>query len=515
MRAERLIERTELRRTSVSDELDAKHRARWGQFFTPAPVADFLAGLIDLPPSGRLVLLDPGAGTGSLTAAVVARAVRERATCALHCVAFEADEALSAPLARTLADCERTAAAEGIEVTAELRNEDFVAWASAAVSGSMWVERETFGACVMNPPYRKVNSGTPERLAVERIGLRVTNLYPAFLALAAALLEPGGQLSAITPRSFANGPYFRPFRRFFLERMALDRLHVYEQRGAVFADADVLQENVVFRATRGGGRHVVTLSTSSSHGDEPSSRTVTYGEVVKDGDEERFIHIPVDEDATETAVRITNLPCTLQDIGAQVSTGRVVDFRTRDNLVHDPQPGCAPLIYPSHLRAGAVTWPQLDGRKPNALSINEATADLLLPTGHYTLVKRFTAKEERRRVVATPFSPGDVDAEVVGFENHLNVFHRGGRGIEVELALGIAIYLNTSTVDAYVRQFSGHTQINATDLRLLRYPSRSDLETIGRAVIDGGWPPDQASLDALAAAHVEALASTAEQPIAA
>lgn len=514
MRAERLIERTEHRRTAVSDKLGAKHRAHWGQFFTPAPIADFLAELIELPASGRLVLLDPGAGTGSLTAAVVARAIRGRASCALHCVAFEADEALHAPLARTFADCERTAAAEGVEVTTELRAEDFIAWASAAASGAMSVERETFGACIMNPPYRKVSNGGAERLAVERVGLRVTNLYPAFMGLAAELLEPGGQLSAITPRSFANGPYFRPFREFFLARMALDRLHVYEKRGALFADADVLQENVVLRAIRDGSRETITLSVSSGIGDEPLLRTVPYAEVVKPDDPQLFIHIPVDEAATETAVRITSLPSTLAEVGVQVSTGRVVDFRTRENLVHDPEPGCAPLIYPSHLKAGEVVWPQLDGRKANALAVNDATADLLLPTAHYTLVKRFTAKEERRRVVATPFTPDDVHAEVVAFENHLNVFHRGGEGIEPDLALGLAVYLDTSVVDAYVRQFSGHTQINATDLRLLRYPSRDELAAIGRAVMDGGWPEDQEAIDALAASHVAALAETTTQPLA-
>lgn len=513
VRAERLIERTERRRSAVSDKLAAKHRARWGQFFTPAPVADFLASLIELPASGRLVLLDPGAGTGSLTAAVVARAILARATCELHCVAFEADEALHTPLARTLADCERTAAAEGMEVTTELRSEDFVAWASAAASGSIWVERETFGACIMNPPYRKVNNGAAERLAVERLGLRVTNLYPAFMGLAAELLEPGGQLSTITPRSFVNGPYFRSFREFFLARMTLDRLHVYEKRGSLFADADVLQENVVMRAIRDGARDTVTLSASAGPADAPVVRAVPYGQVLRSDDPDLFVHIPIDEAATRITVRITSLPSTLADVGVQVSTGRVVDFRTRENLVHEPQQGCAPLIYPTHLKVGRVAWPQLDGRRPNALAINDATADLLFPIGHYTLVKRFTAKEERRRVVATPFVPGDVNEEVVAFENHLNVFHRNGEGIEPELAFGLAVYLGTTVVDAYVRQFSGHTQINATDLRRLRYPARDELTSIGRAVMNCGWPENQEAVDVLAASHVGAL--TDQQSLAA
>jgi len=343
----------------------------------------------------------------------------------------------------------------------------------------------------------------------------VTNLYPAFMALAAALLEPGGQLCAITPRSFANGPYFRPFREFFLDRMALDRLHVYEERDSLFAEADVLQENVVLRATRDGRRDSIAVSTSSGHRDAPSLRTVPYGEVVEAGDQERFIRIPVDTEATATAARMASLPCSLVDLDLQVSTGRVVDFRIRDHLVHEPEPGCAPLIYPSHLAAGAVVWPQLDGRKPNAVSIDDVTADLLLPTGHYTLVKRFTAKEERRRVVSARFAPGNTPAALVAFENHLNVFHDRGGGIESTLSAGLAVYLNTSMVDAYVRQFSGHTQINAADLRSLRYPSRSALAAIGSAVLGGEWPTSQRALDDLAATHVAGLAPGDSQPLAA
>ena len=515
VQAERLTERTERRRRAVSDELDKGHRGHWGQFFTPAPVADFLASLIMLPAEGHLVVLDPGAGTGSLTAALVARAIRDHATSALHCVAFEADAALHSSLARTLADCEQCAARAGVSVTTELRTEDFVEWGSEAASGTIWAERRAFGACIMNPPYRKVNNGARERRAVERVGLQITNLYPAFMGLAAELLEPGGQLSTITPRSFANGPYFRPFREFFLERMALDRLHVYEKRGALFADVDVLQENVVLRAVRDGERQRITLSVSTASADEPSVRVVPYTEVVTPADPQLFIHIPVDEGATQVAERMTTMPSSLAQLGVEVSTGRVVDFRTRENLLDSPVSGSAPLIYPSHLKDGAVVWPRLEGRRPNALAINDATRDRLLPAGDYTLVKRFTAKEERRRVVATPFSAKDVDSDVVAFENHLNVFHRAGAGIGRELAIGLAIYLNSSIVDEYVRQFSGHTQINATDLRLLRYPTCAELVALGEEVLQKGWPDDQDAVDALASLHVASLGRQSPEALAA
>ena len=54
-----------------------------------------------------------------------------------------------------------------------------------------------------------------------------------------------------------------------------------------------------------------------------------------------------------------------------------------------------------------------------------------------------------------------------GFENHLNYFHENGEGLPLDLAKGLAAFLNSDAVDQYFRIFSGHTQVNATDLRNL------------------------------------------------
>jgi hypothetical protein len=67
----------------------------------------------------------------------------------------------------------------------------------------------------------------------------------------------------------------------------------------------------------------------------------------------------------------------------------------------------------------------------------------------------------------------------LGFENHLNLFHENKRGLPEELAHGLAAYLNSTFVDENFRRFSGHTQVNATDLKLMRYPSRDVLIEFG------------------------------------
>ena len=63
----------------------------------------------------------------------------------------------------------------------------------------------------------------------------------------------------------------------------------------------------------------------------------------------------------------------------------------------------------------------------------------------------------------------------------------------MDLARGLVAYLNSTFVDTYFRQFNGHTQVNATDLRNLRYPSVRQLERLGERV--GGVLTCNALLD--------------------
>ena len=130
---------------------------------------------------------------------------------------------------------------------------------------------------------------------------------------------------------------------------------------------------------------------------------------------------------------------------------------------------------------------------------------MLLPNETYILVKRFTAKEERRRVVAALASPEDLPGEAVAFENHLNVYHSRNRGLPRGTALGLLAFLNCTLVDAYVRQFSGHTQINAGDLRHLRYPHLDELRAMGEEIEASELPTSQEDFDRLVAWHVAAF----------
>jgi len=188
--------------------------------------------------------------------------------------------------------------------------------------------------------------------------------------------------------------------------------------------------------------------------------------------------------ASATCCRSTWSPATLHDLGLEVSTGRVVDFRAREHLRPQPEAGTAPLVHACHFQDGFVKWPTLSGKKVNAIALSLETEDLLVPAGYYVLTKRFSSKEERRRVVAAIYDPRRIASSLVGFENHLNYFHAGGKGLPEPMAKGLALYLNSSLFDRHFRLFSGHTQVNATDLRKMTYPNREQLMRLGFHVQD-------------------------------
>ena len=494
-----LLESIDRFRIEAGAKLDASHRSELGQFMTPAPIARLMSGMFDSV-GPDVHLLDAGAGVGSLSAACVQRLIdAERRPASISITAYEIDEMLAAYLSRTLDLCGAACKRSGIPFDGEVIRDDFIA-ATAESAGRALLGAPHFDMAILNPPYRKINTNSEERRLLRLAGIETTNLYTGFLALSMRLLTPGGQMVAITPRSFCNGSYFRLFRRDFLSRMELRRLHVFESRKHAFREDDVLQENVIVHAVkrgRGRSRSTVVIETTANIGDTPNSRPVPYDRVVRPDDPQHFIYIAADDKGDGVAKQIAALPATLVDLGINVSTGRVVDFRAKEYLRQEPEDGTAPLVWPTHFDRGYIAWPKDGARKPQAIAIDERIADQLIPNESYVLVRRFSAKEERRRVVAAIYDPGRIEARVVGFENHLNYFHRDGRGLEPELAQGLAAFLNSTIVDLYFRQFNGHTQVNATDLKNLRYPTADQLRALGLRI--GDPFPDQSDVDSLLA----------------
>jgi adenine-specific DNA-methyltransferase len=478
----------EANRLRISRATDAKRKSQLGQFLTPGTIARFMASLFS-PTGGVCQLLDPGAGIGSLSSAFLERcASGELPFAAINVAAAEFDELLHDELANTFESYSKR-----LPLSFEIAGGDFI---DKSVYQLALGNGRTFTHAILNPPYKKINSDSRHRFLLRKVGIEAGNLYSAFLALTLAQMMRGGQVVAIVPRSFCNGPYYRPFRDYLLEHAAIQHIHLFDSRDSAFSEDEVLQENVILRLERGGSQGDVMITTSTDDTFEDlKSHIHAFERIVFPDDPERFIHVPTSSELSALDLS-KEVRYSLSDVGVQVSTGPVVDFRLKSHLRNMPARGTVPLLYPAHFSGQATNWPRADLKKPNAIQRNAETEKWLFPNGYYCVVRRFSSKEEQRRIIASVVEPAAFrDADMLGFENHLNVFHENKKGLSEPLARGLSVFLNSSVVDEWFRRFNGHTQVNATDLKSMKYPSRAVLLLLGKKAKN--LPNDQEAIDHL------------------
>jgi tRNA1(Val) A37 N6-methylase TrmN6 len=479
-----LLEKAEAVRKEIGQQISHERKSELGQFMTPATVARFMASLFSASTLQVARLLDAGAGLGSLSgAALDSFAARDFPFQQIQVVAYEIDPKLRELLSETLAKYQGR-----FDMDITIRRGDFIEDAVKLILSG----EERFTHAILNPPYKKIHSASRHRYLLRKVRIETVNLYSAFVALVIELMQPGGQIVAIIPRSFCNGPYYRPFRELILVKTAIKYIHLFTARDKAFKDDAVLQENIIILLERNASQGHVTISTSADDSfTDIETNIYPFDKIVIPDDPGRFIHVPTSPTLTHLEASPA-IHYSIDDLGLEVSTGPVVDFRVKPHLRQMPERGTVPLLYPAHFAGQAIDWPKPNSKKPNAILRNAETEKWLYPNGCYVVVRRFSSKEERRRIVASVVCPDAFNGSpMLGFENHLNVFHRGKRGIPEDLARGLAVFLNSKALDDQFRRFSGHTQVNATDLRLLKYPSRETLTRLG------SWEKSQAELTQL------------------
>ena len=99
------------------------------------------------------------------------------------------------------------------------------------------------------------------------------------------------------------------------------------------------------------------------------------------------------------------------------------------------------------------------------------------------LMRRFSPKEDFRRITVAPFLNGTYKGKFIGLENHLNYIYRSkGMFTNAEM-YGLSAFLSSGLFDAYFRILNGNTQVSATELRSTPLPAQKVLIELGELVI--------------------------------
>src|SRR5688572_5792104 len=283
------LEQLDLTRQRASQTISTKIKSELGQYMTPSRIADFMASLFSIDGATDIRLLDAGAGIGSLSIAFFERLLAESAVNSVTWVGYEVDKNLSGYLDQYIRGYMHEFISTGVQFNSELRTVDFV---EDAVKRILFNRETKFNFAILNPPYKKINSHSRNRLLLRELKIETVNLYTAFVALVIDLLADDGQVVAIIPRSFCNGPYYKPFRERLLEKTAIRHIHLFGARDKAFGDEQVLQENIIILLERKGkqGRVKISISANGEFRDY-QEKIYPFNQIVFAEDLEKFIHI--------------------------------------------------------------------------------------------------------------------------------------------------------------------------------------------------------------------------------
>ena len=472
----------------------ASHKKDLGQFFTPACIGNYLAGW-STPPTGTTVrVLDPGFGTGILSCCLLEHFAAVSPTLSrIELDAYDLDPQLQPIAHEVLKYLSAWLAERGIELVARLHQADFIL-AHAAVWQFPLATSVTYDVVISNPPYFKLGQNDP-RNALAGAAYAQPNMYALFAVLAARLTRPGGELLFLVPRSFSSGPYFARFRRFALQHWRWARFHLFHSRRAAFKKDAVLQETVLFKAVRHADASTtppakVVITASAGMHDLAAASVFEHplSDLVSPERQGSLLFLPTDEQEYALLARFRGWTHRLADLGVGVSTGPVVAFRATAALRNEAATDTIPLLWMDNVAptGGRLRWPLSLRTKPQYLAAN-APAAILVPSRNYVLLRRVSAKDDARRIVAAPCLAADWPDSYIGFENKLNYLYARRGELTPTQAIGLAALLSSRPYDQFFRLFNGNTQVSATEARELPVPAWSTIEVLGAQVQAQGW----------------------------
>ena len=219
---------------SFLNTVPKSERKKIGQFFTPAPIAEYMGGMATNCYE-TVYVLDPGAGSGVLSAAIVSKLIDGKAK-HIYLDAYENNVGIIPLLTNNLEAIREAAKEKGATVHYRIYDTNFIeanrkAWTGLAPNSK-------YDIVICNPPYKKLGKQDIEACIMGEMVHGQPNLYFLFMAMGAHLLKESGEIICIVPRSFTSGLYFTAFRKWFTSQVRIENVH-YSHQGDLSAEKTV------------------------------------------------------------------------------------------------------------------------------------------------------------------------------------------------------------------------------------------------------------------------------------
>jgi adenine-specific DNA-methyltransferase len=455
-------------------------RKKTGQFFTSRETALFMASLFDIPMKSKISILDPGAGTGILSAAIIERmqTIKEIDTIYLTC--YENNPETVKLLNENLNYIKMYSK---VSFDYKIVSDNYITSQQFEFNGGdVSLEPMQYDLIISNPPYLKIPKDAPEAVAMPIVCYGAPNLYFLFASMSLFNLHDGGEMVYIIPRSWTSGAYFRSFRNYLLFKGKLINIHLFVSRDKVFDKESVLQETIIIKVCKQKNPVsdiVITSSKSNSDFKNITTLKAPYSSVV--AGKENYVFLITSKYELDTLEKLNTLQYTLPSIGMKMKTGLTVDFRNRNLLRNFPGENIVPMFYSQHIQDGNVVFPV----RREFEYISDELKGLIQENKNYLFVKRFTAKEEKRRLQSGIYlSTTHSEYKAISTQNKINFIDCiNGDTMKKETLYGLYAIFNSTIYDLYYRILNGSTQVNSSEINTMPMPDLQTINEIGTNLI--------------------------------
>ena len=454
-------------------------RKQYGQFFTSKETAVFMANLFDLPENIQdISILDPGAGSGILSAALLER-LDNLSFKTVRLVCYENDDKILPILRANLDHIKNNVS---FTLNYEIRDKNYILDNETDYNNMLGANPAPYkyDLVIGNPPYNKLAKDAAEALAMPDICYGAPNLYFLFTEMAVFNLKNGAEMVFIIPRSWTSGAYFKAFRQKLFSECVIEHIHLFTGRDKVFENESVLQETMIikFRKTCRTPKYI-TVTTTCGNRDfsEITNFKAPYDIVICGKD--RYVYLVTNAEEADTLHKLNKWCDTLPSLGLKMKTGLTVDFRNREALRNTAEDTAVPLFYAQHIQAGKIAFPI---GKENEYIVTEQ-AGLLQKNANYLFVKRFTSKEEHRRLQCGVYlSSEHPDYAQISTQNKIN-FIDGPANLSEYTVYGLYVLFNSTIYDHYYRILNGSTQVNSTEINSMPVPPMNIIISMGKELV--------------------------------
>lgn len=462
------------------EAMPKKERKKYGQFFTSKETAVFMAGLYTIDDGlETLSVVDTGAGSGILSGALMERLAHSNIkSVSLTC--YENDENILELLAANL-----TYVQQRVSFNFEFRiiTENYITSQYLDFNKGVGCSENPikYDLVIGNPPYLKLGKHAPEAISMPSICFGAPNMYFLFAAMALFNLKDSGEMVYIIPRSWTSGAYFKKFREYFLAEGKLEHVHLFISRKKVFDKEDVLQETIIVKVRKSAVAPSVikiTFSNSNSDFNNMKALEVPYDVVVSNVNS--YVYLVTTKEEVELLKNLKKWKQTLPDIGLKMKTGLTVDFRNRELLRDTPEEGTIPLFFAQHFKDGQIVFPI--GKSGEYIVPNKN--GLIQANRNYIFIKRFTAKEEKRRLQCGIYLADKFPTySIISTQNKINFIDNLENDLSRVTVYGLYVLFNSSLYDLYYRILNGSTQVNSSEINTMPVPSLSIINKMGLELI--------------------------------